>query len=84
MWAAPLCAAGASRMLTSCDTSCPVAEQMAAETIVIRLELQLADSSFTGRASTSSAPAREFSGWIGLLAAIDGLIAIPGPVHNQR
>jgi hypothetical protein len=45
------------------------------ETIVIRLELHLSESAFTGRASRESGPTREFAGWLGLLAAIDGLIS---------
>jgi hypothetical protein len=45
------------------------------ETIVIRLELRVADTPLTGRASTATAPARDFTGWLGLVAAIDGLIA---------
>jgi hypothetical protein len=49
------------------------------ETIVIRLELHVSESALTGRASTASAPAREFAGWLGLLAAIDGLISAHEP-----
>jgi hypothetical protein len=53
------------------------------ETIVIRLELHLVEGSLTGRASTASAPAREFAGWLGLLAAIDGLISSHEREHDR-
>lgn len=46
---------------------------MAQHTIVIRLELHLDDESLTGRASDGTA-AREFVGWMGLVAAIDALL----------
>jgi hypothetical protein len=45
------------------------------ETIVIRLELHLAETPLQGRASAAAIPARDFTGWLGLMAAIDGLIA---------
>jgi hypothetical protein len=46
------------------------------QTVVIRLELQLADGSLTGRASdgAGAGAAREFTGWMGLVAAIDALL----------
>ncbi len=52
------------------------------QTIVIRLELHLVDASLTGRASMVKTPAREFDGRLGLLAAIDGLIASHRPEHD--
>jgi hypothetical protein len=50
-------------------------------TVVIRLELQLADDSLTGRASDGSGAAGEFVGWMGGVAAIDALVrgAAPAP-----
>jgi len=42
--------------------------------VVIRLELQLADDSLTGRASDGTGTSREFAGWMGLVAAIDALV----------
>jgi hypothetical protein len=42
--------------------------------IVIRLELRLEDDSLTGRASDGAGAAREFVGWLGLVAAIDALV----------
>jgi hypothetical protein len=44
------------------------------QTVVIRLELHLDDESLTGRASDGSGTAREFVGWLGLVAAIDALV----------
>jgi hypothetical protein len=49
-------------------------------TVVIRLELHLADDSLTGRASDGTGAAREFVGWLGLVAAIDGLLPRSAPV----
>jgi hypothetical protein len=44
------------------------------QTVVIRLELQRADDALTGRASDGGGAAREFVGWMGLVAAIDALV----------
>lgn len=44
------------------------------KTVVIRLELQSADDSVSGRASDPSGQVREFVGWMGLVAAIDALV----------
>jgi hypothetical protein len=49
------------------------------QTVVIRLELHLADDSLTGRASDGTGAAREFIGWMGLVAAIDALIPGSSP-----
>jgi hypothetical protein len=53
------------------------------ETVVIRLELQPSDDSLRGRASDASGAARDFVGWVGLVAAIDALVPrgppAPGP-----
>jgi hypothetical protein len=46
--------------------------------VVIRLELTLAGDSLAGRASDEHGAAREFDGRLGLLAAIDELVAGPG------
>jgi hypothetical protein len=51
---------------------------VAHRTAVIRIELQLADDSLTGRASDGAGAAKEFAGWLGLVAAIDALL--PGDV----
>jgi hypothetical protein len=53
---------------------------VAHQDVVIRLELHLADDSLTGRASDGTGAAREFVGWLGLVAAIDALLAGTAPV----
>jgi hypothetical protein len=52
--------------------------------IVIRLELRLEDDSLTGRASDGAGAAREFVGWMGLLAAIDALVREDSPAADSR
>ena len=52
------------------------------QTVVIRLELHLADDSLTGRASGGAGAAREFVGWLGLVAALDALL--PGKAPAPR
>jgi hypothetical protein len=49
------------------------------QTIVLRLELHLADDSLTGRASDGTGAAREFVGRLGLMAAIDALLPVSAP-----
>jgi hypothetical protein len=48
---------------------------MDGETTTIRLELRLEEGSLSGSASNGAGPSREFSGWLGLLAAIDALLS---------
>jgi len=52
------------------------------KTVIIRLELRLAGDSLTGRASDGTGAARDFAGWLGLVAALDALVAgapsVPG------
>jgi FAD/FMN-containing dehydrogenase len=50
---------------------------MTSETISIALELSLSGDSLSGRATNGAAATREFSGWIGLLAAVDALLTDP-------
>jgi hypothetical protein len=52
------------------------------QTVVIRLELGLINDSLTGRASDGTGAAREFTGWMGLLAAIDALIPASSPAST--
>ena len=42
--------------------------------IVIRQELCLEDDSLAGRASDGAGAARDFVGWMGLVAAVDALV----------
>jgi hypothetical protein len=44
------------------------------ETVTIRLELRVAGESLAGRAVDGAGHARDFSGWLGLVAAIDALV----------
>jgi hypothetical protein len=45
------------------------------EPVVVHLELSLAGESLTGRARDDGGTTREFNGRLGLLAAVDALIA---------
>jgi hypothetical protein len=48
--------------------------------ITITLELDVAGESLTGRATDGTGAARTFSGWLGLVGALDGLLyAAPAP-----
>jgi len=52
---------------------------VADKTVVIRLELHVAEDTLTGRASDGTGTAREFVGWLGLVAAIDALVPQSSP-----
>lgn len=45
----------------------------------IDLDLRLDGDEVEGRAAVAGAPPRDFSGWVGLLAALDALTATPDP-----
>jgi len=45
--------------------------------VTIRLELDVAGEELCGRALSSSHDPRPFAGWLGLLAALDDLLAEP-------
>ena len=47
---------------------------MTSRAVTITLELQQAGEELGGRASDGSGAGREFSGWLGLLVAIDALL----------
>ena len=47
---------------------------MTTPTLKISLELDVAEDTMTGLATDGNGGRREFSGWLGLLAAIDALI----------
>jgi hypothetical protein len=55
--------------------SSPIIGTVDGKTVIIRLELQLAGDSLTGRASDGTGAARDFAGWLGLVAALDALVA---------
>jgi hypothetical protein len=52
--------------------------------ISISLELQVEDDSFAGRASNRDGQAREFTGWVGLMGAIDALLSLERPEEDSR
>lgn len=47
----------------------------------IRLELQVTEDSLGGRASDLTGAARDFTGWVGLVAAIDALVRGGAPAE---
>ena len=47
-------------------------------TIRIELELELHGEEVRGSALCDGAPPRDFRGWLGLIAALDELVAAPG------
>lgn len=56
---------------------------MTEDAIRILLEVDVADESLTGRASTSDGTTRTFSGWLGLLGALDAMLPTSHP-HVQE
>lgn len=52
-------------------------------TLTIRLELRAHDDSFAGRATTGSGQVREFTGWLGLMGAIDALLVQASPEEER-
>ena len=47
---------------------------MTSRSVTITLELRQAGEELAGRASDGSGPERTFSGWLGLIVAIDALL----------
>jgi hypothetical protein len=52
---------------------------MAEETIRVLCELQTVGDSLTGRAARHDGETREFTGWLGLLGALQALLADADP-----
>ncbi len=50
---------------------------MAASPVRILLEVEVIDESLIGRARASDGTTREFSGWLGLLKMLEGLLPDP-------
>jgi hypothetical protein len=48
---------------------------MTSQAVTITLELRLAGDELDGRASDGASEARSFSGWLGMLVAIDALLS---------
>lgn len=54
-------------------------------TLTLTVQLQLDEDAFTGRALDDLGADREFSGWLGLIAAIDELIdTAPARSRDER
>jgi hypothetical protein len=58
-------------------------------TVDVQLQLSVEDEEFSGRLSADGRQPRPFSGWIGLVSALDGLIAEaaahdPGPATRKE
>jgi hypothetical protein len=47
--------------------------------ITLSLELQVADDALTGRVTAADGTDTDFSGWLGLVATIEALLAEPAP-----
>ena len=50
----------------------------------ITLDLEVTDDFLSGQARNGSGPGRPFSGWLGLMAAIDELLAEAGKKEEQE
>lgn len=56
---------------------------MDARRISITLDLEVDGESLVGRAASGSGADREFCGWLGLMSALDALVAeAPGPASR--
>ena len=49
------------------------------QAITLTLELDSADDSLSGYASDAEGSRRDFSGWLGLISALEALIALDSP-----
>lgn len=61
----------------------PDAGAMNANPVSISLELRIQEDSFAGRATTDSGQQRDFTGWLGLLAAIEALLNAERPEEDR-
>jgi hypothetical protein len=68
-----MCGRPAGRMLAA----------MKAKPISISLELRLDEDSFAGRATTPTGQERTFTGWLGLMGAIDALLDEQGTEDDR-
>jgi hypothetical protein len=69
-----------------CAWSCRTVRSVKGERVDIRLELRLDGESLSGRVRDDAGATREFTGRLGLLAAIDALVAPMGSSdeHPER
>jgi hypothetical protein len=56
---------------------------MNATPISISLELRVQEDSFAGRATTDSGQEREFTGWLGLMGAIEAFLSPERPEEDR-
>jgi hypothetical protein len=56
---------------------------MNASPISISLELRVDQDSFAGRATTGSGQQREFTGWLGLMGAIEAFLSLERPEEDR-
>ena len=52
--------------------------------VTIRLELDVAGDEVCGRAISPAHAPKQFAGWLGLLVALDDLLADPPPAAEAR
>ena len=57
----------------------PILRSVEHRNINLALELRLADDALTGRVKPADGKETEFSGWLGLVATIEALLAEPAP-----
>jgi hypothetical protein len=51
--------------------------------VSISLELRVQEDSFAGRATTDSGRQRDFTGWLGLMGAIEALLSVERPEEDR-
>ena len=62
----------------------PMLRSVEHQNITLALELRLADDALTGRVTAADGKETDFSGWLGLVATIEGLLAEPAtPVTTE-
>ena len=60
-------------------TRSPMLRSVEPRNITLALELRLADDALTGRVTAVDGKETDFSGWLGLVATIEALLAEPAP-----
>ena len=62
----------------------PMLRSVEHRTITLALELRLADDALTGRVTAADGTDTDFSGWLGLVATIESLLAEPAREAEAR
>jgi hypothetical protein len=60
----------------------PMLRSVEQRNINLALELRLADDALTGRVKAADGQETDFSGWLGLVATIEALLAGPAPTPD--